>query len=228
VARKHYSLREIYGITVLATQTAWATRRARCDRHASERIMLAVTEVNGCAVCSHAHTRIALDMGLPETEVRGLLAGVAEGVPAAELTGIAFGQHYADTRGRPDPQTWSRVVDEYGEADALCVLRAVRMIMWGNATGIPLSSLLSRLRGTPDPRSSLAYEVLTTIGAAAITPFALGHAAMLQMRGTPIEPRWHLSRLCFGPAGSALPCKRGDGTMKPTDRPPPEKVHHAR
>ncbi|MCB0920510.1 MAG: carboxymuconolactone decarboxylase family protein [Actinobacteria bacterium] len=179
VARKHYSLREIYWITVRAGQTVWAARRAHCDKQASERIMLAVTEVNGCALCSYAHTRWALDMGIPEQEVRDLLSGVASDAPGDELAGIAFGQHYADTRGRPDPVGWSEIVDTYGTDGALCVLRATRMMMWGNATGIPLSSLIARMRGRPDPRSTIAYEVLTSIGAIAVLPVALAHASAL-------------------------------------------------
>ena len=182
VARRHYSLREIYGITVAAARTAWATRGTKCDKHASERIMLAVTQVNGCALCSYAHTRWALDMGLAETEVRGLLAGVADSAPSDELAGLAYAQHYADSRGTPDPGAWSQLTDIYGEDRAQCVLRATRMIMWGNATGIPLSALLARLRGTPDPRSSLAYEVLTTVGSMVVLPVALVHAAVAQWR----------------------------------------------
>lgn len=182
VARKHYSVREIYWITVAAARTAWATRGATCDKHASERIMLAVTQVNGCAVCSYAHTRWALDMGLAETEVRGLLSGVADSAPTDELAGLAYAQHYADSRGRPDPAAWSQLTDIYGEDRAQCVLRATRVIMWGNATGIPLSALLARLRGTPDAHSSLGYEVLTGLGSVVVLPVALVHAAVAEWK----------------------------------------------
>ncbi len=187
VARKHYSLREIYWITVRAAHTAWATRHARCDKQASERIMLAVTQVNGCDLCSYAHSRIALEVGLSETEVRALLAGVADGVPSEELPGLAFAQHYADTRGRPEPAAWSQLVQRYGEDRAQCILRATRMIMWGNATGIPLGSLLGRVRGSSDPNSSLTYEVFTPMGAMVILPVAIGHAAWSLARRTAIQ-----------------------------------------
>jgi AhpD family alkylhydroperoxidase len=180
VARKHYSVREIYWITVAAARTAWATRGTKCDKHASERIMLAVTQVNGCAVCSYAHSRWALDMGLAETEVRGLLAGVADSAPSDELAGLAYAQHYADSRGAPDPAAWAQLTEVYGEDRAQCVLRATRMIMWGNATGIPLSALLARMRGTQDPHSSLAYEVLTALGSMMVLPVALAHAAVAE------------------------------------------------
>ena len=77
--RTHYSVREIYRITLLALRTTRAARHARCDRAASERVMLAVTEVNGCEICSYAHTRRALEAGLSDAEVRELLGGVSRG-----------------------------------------------------------------------------------------------------------------------------------------------------
>lgn len=182
VARKHYSVGEIYRITVLAAHTAWQTRHLSCDPQASERVMLAVTQVNGCELCSYAHSRLALRMGMSEQEVRALLDAQTSQVPTDELPGIAFGQHYADTRGKPAPQAWTDLEQQAGPEQALCVLRATRMMMWGNATGIPLSSLRSRMRGTPDPRSSVAYEVLTTLGAALVTPLAIAHTLILAMR----------------------------------------------
>lgn len=188
VARKHYSAREIYWITVKAAHTAWATRSIRCDSKAAERIMLAVTEVNGCAVCSYAHTRLALDMGFTQDEVRALLTGITDDVPDDELAGLAYAQHYADTRGIPDPEAWSHLVDRYGLERALCVLRATQIMMWGNATGIPLSALLTRIRGMPDPLSSLRYEVVTSLAAAALVPIALVHAVVLASVRLPTDP----------------------------------------
>jgi len=66
-----------------------------------ERIMLAVTEVNGCEVCSYAHTKIALEQGMSEEEIGKLLSGDTEDIPAEEAPAIFFAQHYADTRGNP-------------------------------------------------------------------------------------------------------------------------------
>jgi AhpD family alkylhydroperoxidase len=187
-ARTHYSVREIYRITLLAVRTTRATRRARCDRQASARIMLAVTEVNGCEICSYAHTRRALEVGVSDAEVRALLGGITSGAPDGQLAGIAFAQHYADTRGHPDPVAWTELVGGSGPEQAHCVLRATRLIMWGNALGIPLSSLRSRVRGAPDPGSSLSHETGTLLGSAVVTPVALVHALVEDLRGVPITP----------------------------------------
>ena len=188
VARKHYSVPEIYRITHLAARTSVVRAHTRCDRQAAERIMLAVTAVNGCELCSYAHTRLALDAGVSDAQVRALLGGVTTGVPDDQLPGIAFAQHYADTRGHPDPTAWTNLLDQYGMTHALCVLRATRMMMWGNALGIPLSSLRARLQGSPDPGSSLAYEIGTPLGSLLVTPVALVHALLRGLRGAPIGP----------------------------------------
>jgi AhpD family alkylhydroperoxidase len=187
MAKKHYSVREIYAITYDAARTARFMRTTRLgrDRQFTERIMLTVTEVNGCELCSYAHARFALEAGLSDAEVRTLLGGSSAGVPDHQLPALAFAQHYAHTRGHPDPSAWQDVVDTYGEQEALGALAAVRLMMWGNAAGIPLSSLRSRLTGEPDPGSTLHYEVATILGTAAVLPFALVHALISRRRVAP-------------------------------------------
>jgi AhpD family alkylhydroperoxidase len=177
VAKKHYSVRETYWLTHDAAVTIrhFARLRVRSPR-VTERIMLAVTEVNGCALCAYGHTRFALGAGLTNDEIRDLLGGGAGSIPDAELPAVAFAQHCADQRGRPEHDVWSRLVDTYGEEQALGVLGTARMIMCGNAIGIPWSSLLSRLRGAPHPDSSLRYEIGTIAGSALLMPVAVVHA----------------------------------------------------
>lgn len=186
MARKHYSISEIYTITYDAARTARFLRRTRLgrDRQFTERIMLTVTEVNGCELCSYAHARFALEAGLSHAEVRALLGGSSDGVPDHQLPALAFAQHYADTRGHPSPLAWQDLVVTYGEHEALGALAAVRLMMWGNAAGIPLSSLRSRLKGAPDPGSTLRYEVATILGTAVVLPLALVHALTSVLRGT--------------------------------------------
>ncbi len=186
LARKHYTVPESYAIALRALSTLGALRRSRVGRDSQfrERIMLTVTQVNGCELCSHAHVRFALDAGLDKREVRDLLGGAALGAPEDQHPALAFAQHYADTRGRPEADAWHELVAAYGEADARGVLAAVRLIMWGNAVGIPWSSLLSRLRGTPHPDSSLRYELTTIAGAAALTPVAVVHALISRRSAT--------------------------------------------
>ncbi|WP_256205872.1 carboxymuconolactone decarboxylase family protein [Carnobacterium iners] len=38
-----------------------------------ERIMLAVTQVNGCSVCSYTHTKMALEVGMKSEKIKNIL-----------------------------------------------------------------------------------------------------------------------------------------------------------
>lgn len=186
-ATRRFSLREIYQITHDAALTFRYFRRFRKTQgeQRTSRIMLAVTEVNGCAICAYGHAKFALDAGIDPNEVRNLLGGVTQGAPDRELAGIGFAQHYADTEGHPDEDAWDRLVQLYGVEESLGVLGATRMMMWGNAVGIPLSSLRARLKGSPHPSSSLAYEIGTILGAWVVVPVAVIHALVSIARHLP-------------------------------------------
>lgn len=101
-----------------------------------ERIMLGVTEVNGCTLCSYQHTGVALKAGLSREEIRALLDGELQSVQENEIIGVLFGKHVADQRGLFDKEAYDRMVKEYGEERALGVLGAVRIIMFTNIIGI--------------------------------------------------------------------------------------------
>jgi AhpD family alkylhydroperoxidase len=142
---------------------ARARRSGLLDEHFARRLMLAVTQVNRCAMCSYAHTKMALSSGMAQEEISALLSGDLSGVQPEEMTAILFAQHYAESRGKPDPETWHTVLTQYGEAKSAAILGAIRIITLGNAYGIPSGSLLARLAPkparTPDARSSLGYEL---------------------------------------------------------------------
>jgi AhpD family alkylhydroperoxidase len=151
-----------------------------------ERLMLAVTQVNGCALCAWGHTKAALESGMSGEEVRALLGGDLERVPPDEMAAVLFAQHYADTRCRPSPQAWQRIVDLYGAPLAAGILGAVRMIMIGNVYGIAGGAFLGRLRGRPDPHSGLVYELAMIAGAVVVLPVAFFHAGLAALAGKPL------------------------------------------
>lgn len=124
-----------------------------------ERIMLAVTEVNKCPMCSYAHTKIALEAGMSAREIENMLQGVLLDVPKEEMPAILFAQHFADTRGKPSKESLRTLVNIYGLDKARGILGGIRSIMVGNAYGIAWGSFMGRFKGEPDPRSHLAYEL---------------------------------------------------------------------
>ena len=185
-ARKLATPAQAYLALYRALRTVGAFRKAKQSGSLSlqlqERLMLAVTEVNGCALCSYGHSRMALEAGLSGQEIEDLLGGQTDGAPKEELPAILFAQHYADTRGRPTAAAWAQLVSRYGQPQAAGMLGAVRMITVGNTWGIPTGSLLARLTKQEkyhiDTRSSVGYELVMLL---LLLPFL--PVAMLQALG---------------------------------------------
>jgi len=111
-----------------------------------ERLMMVVTEVNGCRYCSCYHARESLAAGIPETELRELLAGsIPRDAPAEELPALLYAQHWAETDARPDPGADRRLTEVYGDDRAQAVRIVLRMIRMGNLLGNTADYLLYRL-----------------------------------------------------------------------------------
>jgi hypothetical protein len=112
-----------------------------------ERLMLAVTQVNGCRYCAQYHAKMALERGVDDDEVARLLDGSFDDAPPEERTALFYAQHWADQRGDPDPEARARLVDAYGDdrADAIDVL--LQMIKMGNYLGNAWDYVLYRVSG---------------------------------------------------------------------------------
>ncbi|GGK03653.1 hypothetical protein GCM10007063_27480 [Lentibacillus kapialis] len=151
-----------------------------------ERIMLAVTEVNGCEICSYGHTKYALEQGMSNEEIKSLLTGNAEKVSSDEMPAIIFAQHYADTEGHPSEEAWNRIVQEYGNEKALGILGAIRMIMTGNAYGIAISAFKDRIKGKKVKQTSLSYELKIILSLFPALPLALIHGIISTLLRTPL------------------------------------------
>jgi AhpD family alkylhydroperoxidase len=184
------SVWELYRIMMLAFCSIPRLKRAKAagkmNKAFLERIMLAVTEVNGCALCSYYHTKVALEEGFSAGEIRAMLGGSFADVPPEQLRGVLFAQHYADQRGNPSRESWEKIVADYDETGAYGVLAVTRMIMMGNAVGIPSGSFLLRFRGKADPRSNVFYELLMMLAMVVFIPLAGLTAIILNLFKVPI------------------------------------------
>lgn len=175
--KKIYSLGEFFTALSKGLRTMKYMKAARkgggMTAEFFERIMLAVTEVNGCEVCSYAHTRLALESGMSREEIQSLLSGNTLAIPEEETLGIMFAQHYADSRGNPSRASWERLEEAYGRSMALGILGVVRMIMIGNIYGIAFSAFRRRLKGQPVRKSSLLYELGMLLSVVVFLPAAV-------------------------------------------------------
>ena len=174
--KQRYNLKEAYGILVDAIRAMPKLKKEAAagvlDQAFKERIMLAVTEVNGCAMCSYAHTQMALEAGLSSEEISGLLTGVMHHVPEDEAAAILFAQHYADSRGKPSPKAQAIIYQTYGKAKADAIMHAIHVI-------IAFGSLKGRIthKGI-DSRSSLGYEITLLLSLILYLPVGLVHALL--------------------------------------------------
>ena len=175
--KRKVSLSELFRSLVLAARSAIVfiknKKQNTIDEQFLERLQLAVTEVNSCAVCSYAHTQMALKMGMNNDEISGFLTGDKSFVKPEESKAILFAQHYAETRGLPEMETYEAIVKEYGKEEARIILAAIQLMLMGNMIGLPMSALRARKKGKPYSDSSLLYEYGMIIAVIFIIPIAL-------------------------------------------------------
>jgi len=100
-----------------------------------ERLMLAVTQVNGCRYCSYGHARQALAEGISQQEIEALGQGMFAGSPSDEVPALLYAQHWAEADGEPDQVARQRLVERYGEDAAAGIELMLRMIRMGNLLG---------------------------------------------------------------------------------------------
>lgn len=136
-----------------------AAKRGNVSKEFEKRIMLAVTQVNGCKMCSYHHTAQALKDGMSKEEIDAILNGEFSEVPNDEIPALLFAQHYADTIAKPDKEAVSSFVEEFGEQKAEDILCYIRAIMVGNAQGNIMGAFKSRFKGKPELGSTLLKEV---------------------------------------------------------------------
>ena len=65
-------------------------KRVKLDKDFFERIMLAVTQVNGCPYCSYFHAQMALRSGMSNEEIKKLLQGEFVDAPEEQLVALMF------------------------------------------------------------------------------------------------------------------------------------------
>ncbi|MEA3341415.1 MAG: carboxymuconolactone decarboxylase family protein [Chloroflexota bacterium] len=110
-----------------------------------ERLMMAVTAVNGCRYCSHFHAKEALLAGISEAEVELLLSGVVDRCPVEESAAVLYAQHWAESDANPDPEARQKLAAIYGSEVAAAIELTLRMIRMGNLMGNTWDYVLYRI-----------------------------------------------------------------------------------
>lgn len=167
-----------------------AIKKGIIEKKLSERIMLAVTEVNGCSICSYAHTKMALDSGMSGEEIKELLCGSLDNIPSDDIQAIMFAQHSAEMRGYPANSAKKALIKCYGFEKSEAIMSVINFIMLGNTYGIPFGSFISRFskktNSQIDSRSNPFYEVLMLISLVIFIPIALIFSIISRLLKRPI------------------------------------------
>jgi len=129
------------------------------NKQFKERIMLAVTEVNGCELCSYVHTKISLSSGMNSSEIKELLNGIKDDVPEDELVAVLFAEYYATSHEKPEKEMVNRLINEYGREKAKIICAILGMITLTNSMGISLGLFKDRLMFKRVKKSKLFNEL---------------------------------------------------------------------
>ena len=138
-----------------------------------ERIMLAVTEVNGCQMCSFVHTKLALKAGLSLDDIQELLSGELVGVPKEESLGVLFAKDYAFNHETIDQDFHNKLIETYGVRKARAILGVVEMITMTNGMGLGLGYLKRTLTFKHVKGSNILNEILVPLSTMILFPILL-------------------------------------------------------
>ncbi len=133
------------------------------NKKLKERIMLSVTEVNGCAMCSYVHTKMALGTGMSNKEINNILDGIHKDIPLEDSVAVMFAQHFADSKEKPSKETLSRLVDEYGIQKSELVIAACNVITMTNGMGTSMDYFYSRIKFKRNKDSNLLLEIMNPL-----------------------------------------------------------------
>jgi len=121
------------------------TRKELISPAFRERLMLAVTAVNGCRYCSYFHTKQALKSGITAEEISDLLAGDVANCPQDEAVAVAYAQHWAESDAHPDPEAAKRLQQTCGREKTEAIHLILRMIRMANLLGNSWDYLIYRI-----------------------------------------------------------------------------------
>ena len=135
-----------------------------------ERIMLAVTEVNGCVMCSYVHTKLATKAGLTDKDIKSLLEGELEGVPDDQSLGVLFAKDYAFNKEKVDKEFYDRLVEHYGHRKSRAILGASEFITMTNSMGISMALLKNTLSFKHVKGSNILNEIFIPLSTMVFFP----------------------------------------------------------
>ena len=122
-----------------------AMRDNAVDEAFRERLMMAVTTVNGCRYCSYFHAREALRAGISPEELEAVASMEFSDSPPEQQPALLYAQHWAETDANPDSEIRERMLALYGQETLKAIEMVLRMIRMGNLMGNTFDYVLFRI-----------------------------------------------------------------------------------
>jgi hypothetical protein len=116
--------------------------------------------VNDCRYCTYYHTKIALENGCSDDEIKKILDGNITCADQEQLPALAFAQHFAESQEQPSREALKQLVKLYGSKKANQIIQACRMITIGNLFGNTIDAYIHRYHGFPPEDGSPRLERL--------------------------------------------------------------------
>jgi AhpD family alkylhydroperoxidase len=146
--RTYRSLRELFSdlwFPIKNRKRLKEVMNSRLSPSFQERLMLAVTAVEGCRYCSYFHAKQALKSGISPEEISRLLSGDVDNCPEDEAVAVIYAQHWAESDAHPDPEAERKLQQTYGVEEKEAIHLMLHMIRLGNLLGNTWDYLLYRI-----------------------------------------------------------------------------------
>lgn len=172
---KYFTVKQFNRILYGATHAMVKYRKAmrHVDKEFQKQIMLAVSSVNNCRICSYVHTKALIRSGASDEELKSLYEGDFENLSAENSLALVFAQYYADQMGEYSKEDFDKLIEHYGKDKANGIMATIKIIMFGNNNGIALTNLVNRLRFKRNKNSKFLTELYNGLFAYVLLPLFL-------------------------------------------------------
>lgn len=114
------------------------------SRALREKVMLAVTSVNDCRLCSYVHTGLALANGVALDDLQHLLdTGTLGTVQGRDAIAVLFAQHFAETARRPSPAALAALARGFNRYQRLELMAYIHAIYFANLSANSVDAWLA-------------------------------------------------------------------------------------
>jgi AhpD family alkylhydroperoxidase len=171
--KEHISNVFTAGISFVRIRQLKRRNKSVMNKKLKERIMLAVSEVNGCAMCSYVHTKLALQVGIDNEEIKNIIKGDIEGIPEEDVPAVLFAKNFAFNHEVIDPALYNKIAELYGEDKANAIIHVCNIITMTCAMGINLKLLKNRILLKPGKGSKFFNEIMIPLSTIVLFPVAI-------------------------------------------------------